>query len=86
MADTADLKSAADRLGGSSPPTRTTHTTQEMKQEQLFKTQCPMTDDNDVRCQNNMTDEEMKQDGMCDRCACLLSDWYSDMSKPFVFK
>ena len=57
-----------------------------MKQKQLFKTQCPCTDDNYRRCENMMTDKEMKQDGMCSRCADLLAEWTRDMDKPFLFK
>jgi len=45
-----------------------------MSQLQLIPNICPAEDDNGTKCQVVMTDEEVEQDGMCDRCACLISD------------
>lgn len=54
-----------------------------MKQQQLFPSQCPAEDDNGVRCTNQMTDKEIKQDGMCARCADEI--WNSlTHNAPFV--
>ena len=57
-----------------------------MIQQQLFPTPCPCEDDNGVVCGNNMSDEEIEQDGYCVRCAAMLSEWTRNMDKPFVFK
>lgn len=42
----------------------------------MTKQVCPISDDNDVKCENIMTKKEIKQDGMCIRCATLMWGWH----------
>jgi len=56
-----------------------------MSQLQLIPNICPAEDDAGTKCQVEMTDEEVEQDGMCERCACEI---YHSMHKneEFFFK
>lgn len=55
-----------------------------MTQRRLFSNQCQVEDDTGKLCLKEMTDEEIEQDGMCERCACLMSDWVCHGS-PIIF-
>lgn len=50
----------------------------------MTKQVCPISDDNDVKCENIMTKEEIRQDGMCERCATLMWGWLT-RDEPIVF-
>lgn len=55
------------------------------EQAQLFPHICEAVDDKGTRCENNMTAEEVEQDGMCSRCADEI--WTSmTMDVPFIMK
>ena len=57
-----------------------------MTQLKLIPNICPAEDDNGVKCQVEMTDEEVEQDGMCERCACCISDTMQDHEPAFIIK
>lgn len=52
--------------------------------------QCPVSDDNGIRCEVTMTRGEQRQDGMCSRCACHMSEYqrtiFSSKGHKFVFQ
>lgn len=55
-------------------------------------TVCPATDDNGKVCGRKMSKREVKQDGMCGRCADLIWTnfvqpmWNGRSDKPIIFK
>jgi len=55
------------------------------EQLQLIPNICPAEDDNGTKCQVEMTDEEVEQDGMCYRCADMIWDSVTTGAK-FIIK
>lgn len=55
-----------------------------MEQLQLIQSICNVEDDAGNRCSTPMSDDEIKQDGMCGRCAYGLWDSYQN-DFPFLF-
>jgi len=57
-----------------------------MSQLQLIPNICPAEDDAGTKCQVDMTDEEVEQDGMCSRCADGIWESMLNDGDEFVIK